>query len=248
MLVFIAPAVGSFLTVLVDRLPRDEDVVHARSRCRSCQESLRAWDLVPLVSYIALRGRCRYCGANIPAFTFHVEAMALGAAGMAVVWGSDAVDMAVSALWLWILIALTACDLTWFRLPNVLTAALAFASLIMAVLPGGIALEQAMIGAVFGVGSFTLLAWGYQVVRHRVGLGQGDVKLMLGLGAFAGPFDLPLLVLVAALLALLFALLTARRSGGLDPARAVPFGAALCISGGILWIARAAEVPSLPLW
>ncbi len=218
-----------------------------RSRCRSCGTVLDVKDLVPLVSYIILRGRCRHCHSSIPAQSFHVELLALGAAVLAIIAGGSAAEMGVTALWLWLLITLTACDLIWFRLPNAPTAVLALVSLAMATLPGGPGLQQAVIGALIGAGSFALLAWGYHKLRGRVGLGQGDVKLMVGLGAFAGPFDVPLLVLVAALLALLFALLTRRQSGGLGPMRALPFGAALCISAGLLWIVRAGDVLSLPL-
>ncbi|MEO0372279.1 MAG: prepilin peptidase, partial [Pseudomonadota bacterium] len=78
LLIMLAPAIGSFLAVLVDRLPRGEDVVRARSGCRECATPIAPWDLIPIASYIALRGRCRICAAPIPAFHLYVELLALG--------------------------------------------------------------------------------------------------------------------------------------------------------------------------
>ncbi|MBY5935567.1 prepilin peptidase [Tateyamaria omphalii] len=237
LVLLISPAVGSFLAVLVDRLPRGEDVVRAPSACRSCGARLGLRDLVPVLSFVLLRGRCRRCCASIPPMTLYIEILAIGAAVLAVLAGGGPVAVLLNALWLWLLVALAATDLVWFRLPDPLTAALGAVALGLAALPGGIGLIPALVGAVAGAGSFAALRWAYARLRGREGLGMGDVKLMAGLGGFAGVAALPQLVLVAALMALAAALVT---RGGMAGTRALPFGAALCAAGAVLWLMRAA--------
>jgi hypothetical protein len=124
-LLMVAPAVGSFLGALIDRLPREEDILRAPSRCRSCGTRLRAVDLVPLLSFVVLRGKCRYCAAPLPGWLPLMELAAFGLAGLAVLRGGDDWQIWTSAGVLWLLLALGVCDLLWFRLPDALTAALA---------------------------------------------------------------------------------------------------------------------------
>ena len=231
LLLLTAPAAGSFLAVLVDRLPRGEDVVTAPSRCRACKTRLGLRDLVPLLSYPLLRGCCRHCGAPVPGWLWLMELAALGLAGLAMLRGGTVWEIWCSALLLWLLLALAVSDLRTFRLPDALTAALAALCL-------GAALAQglfvwALAGGLIGAGSFLLLRIAYAALRGREGLGLGDVKLMAGLGALTGPAQLPLLVLVAALSALIAAALT---RGGWAADRPLPFGVALCAAGALVWL------------
>jgi len=238
LLLVISPMIGSFLAVLVDRLPRGQSVVAPRSACRSCDTPLGPRDLMPVVSFAMLRGRCRHCGAPIPPMTLYVELLAIGAALLAILNGGDPAFVVLNAVWLWLLIALAATDLIWFRLPDLLTAALGLTALALALGPYGPSLAHAAWGAALGAGSFALLRWAYATLRGQDGLGLGDVKLMVGLGAFAGTEALPHMVLIAALLALAGAVLTGRSAGGLAATRALPFGAALCGAGALLWLLR----------
>ena len=103
---------------------------------------------------------------------------------------------------------------------------------------------RAALGALLGAGSFVILRWSYWLWRGREGLGLGDVKLMVGLGAFAGPYDLPLLILLAAFSALGVALLQRLLSPApLAPDRPLPFGAALCAATAVLWLIGPQLVP-----
>ncbi|MFC4217471.1 prepilin peptidase [Pseudophaeobacter arcticus] len=253
-LLLLAPALGSFLGVLVDRLPRGEDVLWAPSRCRSCAQRLQIRDLLPILSFVWMRGRCRSCGAAIPPWSLYLEIIATGCAVLALAAGGSGVTVLMSCLFLWGLLALALCDLLWLRLPDPLTLSLAGVVLIWAWLGGRQDLGLALLGAGLGSTSFLALRLGYQKLRHREGLGLGDVKLMVGLGGFAGPFDLPLLVLVAALLALvkplaklliggLASLLLSERGRERQAAeigqQALPFGTALCAAAALLWLARA---------
>lgn len=230
-LLLIAPAIGSFMGVLTDRLPRGEDVIRSPSRCRRCDTRLGPRDLVPILSYAAQRGRCRHCGAPVPGYLWLMEIAALGLAALAILRGGELWEVWCSAALLWLLLTLAVCDLIWFRLPDGLTAALAALCLGTALASGFFL--YALGGALIGVGAFWLLRIAYRAARGREGLGLGDVKLMAGLGALVGPHDLPLLVLIAALAALLAALLT---RGGLRRDLPLPFGAALAAAGALLWL------------
>ncbi|MGR1580852.1 prepilin peptidase [Thalassobius sp. S69A] len=247
LLVMCGPFVGSFLGVLVDRLPRGQDVVWGRSACRRCGTRLAFRDLIPVVSYLWLRGACRHCAGGIAPWVLYLEIAATGGAVLAAMAAPSAGLAWVWAVWLWLLLALAMCDLTRFRLPDPLTLCAFVVALVIAVMPGGIGMQAGLTGALAGAGSFAALRWGYRALRGREGLGLGDVKLMAGLGAWSGVRDLPLLVLIAASCALAVALVprVLARSRGTKPLalRALPFGAALCGSAGALWLARVLAVP-----
>lgn len=258
MLIVISPAIGSFAAVLVDRLVRGEDVVLARSRCRSCQTRLTARDLIPLLSFLRQLGCCRHCGAAIPRWVLAMELAALALALIVVaLWAPYADQRATPAMMLvdgallWVLLTLIATDLLWMRLPDLLTAGLLGLALLRALLwaqnplapyfPVAVGPQDALIGALCGVASFAALRLGYHRWRGREGLGMGDVKLMAGLGALAGPLDVPLLVLMAALGALgtVAALgLSTMGQHRLQASTALPFGAALAGAGITLWALR----------
>ena len=238
-LVLGAPFVGSFLAVLMDRLARGEDVVSKRSACRSCAAVLGPRDLVPVVSFALHKGRCRACAAPIPAWLLYSELLATGGALFAAIAGADVISVLVYALFLWLLIALAGADLLWMRLPDALTLSLAITGFGLALLPGGVGASGALLGAVLGAGSFALLRAIYMQVRGVEGLGLGDIKLMVGLGAFAGAYDLALLVLIAALGALGIAAIQSRADkAALSARRPLPFGAALCAAAALIWVAR----------
>ncbi|SFL05231.1 Type IV leader peptidase family protein [Shimia haliotis] len=148
-------------------------------------------------------------------------------------------DLILNMLLLWVLITLFATDVLWMRLPDVLTLTLCVVAVLLA--NDKVA---AFFGGALGVAVFAGLRWGYWKIRGREGLGLGDVKLMAGLGALSGPLDLPLLVLVAALLALAGAAGLRLSGRKIDGTTAVPFGAFLVVSGMLIWLAR--TLGSLP--
>ncbi|MFK7940745.1 MAG: A24 family peptidase [Roseovarius sp.] len=237
LLVLISPAVGSFLALLADRLPRGEDVVRARSYCRSCKHTLGLRDLIPVVSFGVSGGRCHHCGAAIPPWLLYMEILATGCAVVAVILSQSPAEAWGYALFLWVLLTLVACDLLWFRLPDQLTGALLVIAMMLAWMTPYISLPQALLGAVIGTGGFWALRWGYRAVRGREGLGLGDVKLMAGLGAALGPYDLPLMLLLASLTALAVAGVGMMRSPrALNATRPLPFGAALAAATALLWV------------
>lgn len=255
LMALLGAAAGSFAGVLADRLPRGEDVLVARSRCRSCGRALGPRDLVPVLSFAVSRGRCRTCGAAIPPWLLLMELAGAGLGMLALIAAPPGLPaLALTAAVLWCLLALAAADLLWFRLPDALTASLLALALAVAALQGGgmhPTLAEAAITAAAASGVFWAIRAAYKALRGREGLGLGDVKLIAGLGALAGPPDLPLVVLLAALGALTSVLAGAAAAALRAPSpgraearrhlaatRPLPFGAALAAAGALVWLWR----------
>lgn len=173
---------GSFLNVVAHRLPRGLSLSRPASRCPSCEHPIRARDNVPVLSWLALRGRCRDCGASISARYPLVEAAtaALFAATVAVRY-PDRAPIALGLLLVAFLVPLALIDLDERRLPDALTAPAAAAALIAgAVLDPGGEVERLVAGAAAG-GCFLAIAFAYPA-----GMGLGDVKLAGVLGLYLG--------------------------------------------------------------
>ncbi|GGA29462.1 prepilin peptidase [Neptunicoccus cionae] len=235
-LLLISPAVGSFLGVLVDRLPRGEDVVRQPSACRGCGQKIPARDLVPLLSYLLLRGRARCCGAKIPPLLPLLEAGAFLVALLMLLLAQSDLHMLFGTLYLWLLLALLASDATVMRLPDPLTAALLLVGLALAWEDPYRSLPAALLAALGAAAVFWGIRIAYFFLRGREGLGLGDVKLIGGIAAGLGAAQTPLAVLVAALLALGFAAAQALwRQTPPSATTALPFGSFLCLGAALVW-------------
>lgn len=232
--VVIAPIVGSFLSVLATRLPAGQGVVLGRSRCPRCGHALGPAELVPLASFLWLRGRCRHCRAAIDALYPLLE---IGAAGVAL-WAAaltEGGDLWASCALGWLLLALAAADWRTFLLPDALVLAVAVAGLGATALLMPEELADHVIGAAAGFLVFAAVAALYRRWRGREGLGLGDAKLLGALGAWVSWPGLPSTVLIGAVAALAAALLLglARRLGAADR---LPFGPFLALGGWIVWL------------
>jgi leader peptidase (prepilin peptidase)/N-methyltransferase len=178
--------VGSFLNVVIHRLPRHESLVAPRSRCPACQAPIRPADNVPVVSFLALRGRCRACRQPIP---WRYPAVELGTAGLFVALAARLGPVAVLPAYLVLaasLVAVAAIDAATSRIPRSLvwaTAALGAPLLVVGALPGGQwhRLAAAAVGAAVGFGFLYLV----HVAAPR-GMGFGDVRLSGLIGGFLG--------------------------------------------------------------
>ncbi|MDQ2765335.1 MAG: prepilin peptidase, partial [Pseudomonadota bacterium] len=201
----LAPFIGSFLGVLIVRLPTRTAVVMARSACPKCGHRLGITDLIPVLSFLLLRGRCRYCRQPIALYHPTVELAAVGVVLWA--WWSDpdATDVWLSCALGWTLLALAWIDWTEFQLPDVLTLPLLLIGLTLTSVRQPQALTDHCLAAAFGYLSFQGLALGYRRLRGHDGLGGGDAKLIASAGAWCGLAALPLVVLGSAMLGLLLA-------------------------------------------
>ncbi len=220
--------IGSFLNVVVYRLPRAESLVSPGSRCPGCGTAVKAYDNVPVFGWLLLRGRCRSCRAPISARYPIVEALTGALAVAVVLTKHSAADVALGLVLVGVLVPIALIDLEHRIIPNKITlpAAVAAVAIGAALDLKGVP-EQLIAGA--GAGGF-LLAF---LLAYPRGMGMGDVKLAAVLGLFLGR---------SVAVAILAAVLTGTVVGALVMARvgvekgrktAVPFGPFLAIGGVI---------------
>lgn len=227
---------GSFIATLVLRWPTGRSVL-GRSQCDGCGRSLAAADLVPLLSALASRGRCRTCGASIAPFHWRVElgAALIGVAALAAMPGTAGW---LWALFGWLLLPLALLDARHFWLPDRLNALLAITGLLLAGPMLGITLPDRWIGALVGGIVLALVAWAYRRMRGAEGMGGGDPKLVAAIGAWLGWQALPLLLLLASLGGIVWAIIAQGKGDQPLGERRVPFGAFACT----------AAFMAVPLW
>ncbi len=234
--VILAPFVGSFLAVLVRRLPRGESVVRPRSHCEACGRVLGVAELIPVLSFAALRGRCAGCGSPISPDHLLIELAAVlpPLAVMALIPDAPvALALFGSALG-WVLLALSAIDWRHWRLPDALTLPLLVLALGWTAWWEPDALADHALAAASGWLGIAVLAAAYRRVRGRPGLGLGDAKLLGAGGAAIGLEGLGPCLLLAALLGIALALARHGRRAG--RASAVPFGPALALAIFASWL------------
>jgi leader peptidase (prepilin peptidase)/N-methyltransferase len=244
--------VGSFLNVVIHRVPvmlqretdnfiaieRDEAVpnqghynlLFPRSACPACGHRLSALDNIPLMSWLWLRGRCRYCRAPISARYPLVELLSALLSGW-VIWrlGSD-IDGLAALLLVWVLLALAFIDLDTQFLPDDLTLPLLWVGLLFNISSTFTPLTDAVIGTAAGYLVLWLVYWGYRLVTGKEGMGYGDFKLLAALGAWLGWLMLPLIVLLSSAVgAVVGVLLILLRGHQRD--KPIPFGPFLALAG-----------------
>lgn len=229
--------VGSFLATLIVRWPRGEQAVTGRSRCDACGRELTVLELLPIVSWIAIAGKCRSCGASIARTHFWVEVAAAVLAGLALALQPNVQGIALALFWL-LLIAPAVLDARHQWLPDPLTIALVAGGLFLGGYATGVPPAPRLIGGAAGFLGLWLIARAYALVRKREGLGQGDPKLLGAIGLWTGWHALPVILLVAAIAGLAAAIAQGRSR--LDR---MPFGSLLA-AGAFVWTALlAAGVP-----
>ncbi len=237
-------AIGSFLNVVIYRLPRDESVVRPASRCPACGSAIAWWANIPIVSYLALRGKCVACKARIsPRYPIVEAATGLLFVALLARWGFEPqllVGWALSAA----LVAVIFIDAEHQIIPNSITLPgipLGLACAWLLPTPPGIL--DALLGLVIAGGMMWAVAAIYEWRTSRMGLGMGDVKLVAMLGCFLGLQAALGVLVIGSFLGLgqgLF-LMVFKRAGRLTR---IPFGPALA-AAGILHLFDPAVFPRL---
>src|ERR1700704_5503354 len=211
-----------------------------RSACPACKAPIKAWQNIPVVSWLILRGRCAVCNAKI-SLRYPLVELATGLSSAWVAWHFGfGVPAACALLVTWSLIALTGIDIDHQLLPDGITLPLMWAGLLAAVVVGPIAgspipvsAHDAIIGAVSGYVSLWLVFHTFRLITGKEGMGYGDFKLFAALGAWLGWKLLPLVILLSAATgALLGILMIVLR--GRDRSAPMPFGPYLAAAG---WLA-----------
>jgi len=217
---------GSFLTVVAHRVPRGESVVGGRSHCPACGAQIAAYDNVPVLSWLLLRGRARCCGAPISS-RYPLTELVLGAlfAVTALVFQDEPAQLLLGLVFVTTLLAVTLTDLERRIIPNkiLLVAAILAVAIVAPTDPGSLP-ERAIAAA--GAGGLLLAA----ALAYPRGMGLGDVKLAALMGLYLGR-DVAPAILVALLAGSLVGLAMMARHGAAARKRAIPFGPFLALGG-----------------
>jgi len=247
--------VGSFLNVVILRLPRSmeaswraqccelleqpapaEDkvgIVFPASHCPSCKTPIKPWHNIPVISYLFLRGKCAHCKARIsPRYPIIELSTAVLSVLVVAAWGPGMATLAALAI-TWCLIALTVIDFDTQLLPDSITLPLLWAGLIANSFGLITDLPSALWGAVFGYLSLWSVFWVFKIITGKEGMGYGDFKLLAALGAWVGWQMLPLIIILSSLVGAIIGIgLVILR--GRDKNIPIPFGPYLAIAG---WLA-----------
>ncbi|MCR6668348.1 MAG: A24 family peptidase [Methyloversatilis sp.] len=247
-------AVGSFLNVVIHRLPimmerewaaqcadlRGEpapefdalSLMWPRSRCPKCGHGITALENIPVLSWLLLRGRCRGCGTSISARYPLIELLT-GLLTLACAWSFGPTTLLIGGLaFVWALIALTFIDLDTQLLPDSITLPLIWAGLLLNLTGGFTDLVSSVIGAMAGYLVLWAVYWAFKLATGKEGMGYGDFKLLAAIGAFLGWQILPVVILLSSLVGAVVGIgLIALRSHGRDVP--IPFGPYLAAAGVI---------------
>jgi len=229
---------GSFIATILIRWPQGRSVIAGRSRCDSCGRPLGPGDMVPILSYAALHGKCRACGVRIDRRHFAVELAAATLGLVALVAHPLPLAAITLGLGLWLLL-LAMLDLEHQWLPDRLTLPLVPLGLMAAWAGFGPSLIERAIGAVAGWAALFLIALAYRRLRGREGMGGGDPKLLAGIGAWVGAFQLPFVLLGAGLLGLAAILLMRLRGEQVSATTRLPLGTLMAVAAWPIWLITA---------
>ncbi len=220
--------IGSFLNVCIYRLPLSKSIVSPRSMCWNCATPIAAYDNIPIVSYLWLRGRCRHCGIGIPPRYPMVELLGgLFALGTYLKFGLT-IEALIYFIFFAVLLMVTFIDLDHRIIPDSITLPGIPVFFIAGLFLPRITYIEALLGILIGGGSLLIVAWTYSAIAKKEGMGGGDIKLLAMIGAIVGWKGVLFTIFVASLvgtLAGLLAMLRLRQGMKL----AVPFGPFLSI-------------------
>lgn len=251
--------VGSFLNVVILRLPArmaasweqeareilqlDDEVeplppgiVRVRSHCPQCKHALSVMDNIPLVSWLLLKGRCRYCQAKI-SIQYPIVELLTGVLSAVIVWRMGPGLAALAGLvFTWLLIALSGIDFRTQLLPDQMTFPLLWLGLLLSLLPMFVPATTAIVGAALGYLSLWSVYWVFKLLTGKEGMGHGDFKLLAALGAWMGPGSLLPIVLMSSLIGAIVgvALIMMRKQDRNIP---MPFGPFIAAAGWVWFIA-----------
>jgi leader peptidase (prepilin peptidase)/N-methyltransferase len=232
---------GSFLATVMIRWPQGRSALGGRSRCDSCDAPLGFRDLVPILSFVAMRGRCRQCAATIDRRHIAVE-IAAASIGLVALLAHPLPLAAISALLGWWLLLAALLDLEQHWLPDLLTLPLIPLGLAAAWAGFGPPLVDRAAGAAIGWLVLALIAFAYRRLRGREGMGGGDPKLFAAIGAWLGAWQLPFVLLGASLAGLAAILLMRLRGEAVGATTRLPLGTLMAVAAWPLWLVVAGVV------
>ncbi len=239
--VAIAPFIGSFLGLVVRRLPVGGGVVAGRSGCPHCGRTLSPLELIPVASWLLQGGKCRGCGAALGSFYPTIELAAATIAVFAVLLTDGPASAWLACGLGWTLLTLSWIDAETMFLPDILTLPLILAGLALSVAGGSDAMLASGLGAALGYGLIWAVARIYAWRSGRPGLGEGDLKLFAASGAWLGWQMLPAVIFAASALGIVAALLAMALGRKLTRETRIPFGPFIAAATWLGFIAEHAN-------
>jgi leader peptidase (prepilin peptidase)/N-methyltransferase len=226
--------IGSFLNVCIYRIPEGKSIIHPPSACPQCGYRIRFYDNIPIVSYILLRGRCRRCKVHIPVRYPLVE-LITGLAALAVFLKyGPTLAAGIYFLFIAVLLVITFIDIDHQIIPDILSVSGIPLFFLLGFLIPFITWKDALIGILAGGGLLYAVAFGYQLLTGRDGMGGGDIKLLAMIGAMIGWQGILFTVFVSSLSGTVIGLLLALPAGRSMKSR-LPFGPFLA-AGAIAYL------------
>jgi leader peptidase (prepilin peptidase)/N-methyltransferase len=257
----IGAVIGSFLNVVIHRVPREESIAFPSSHCPSCGAAIRPYDNIPILSYLLLGGRCRACRVRIPVRYPAVEALTAALFALTFLHTGLTLALPFDLVFVAIIISLVFIDAEHMILPDVINfPGLAFALVARALVPNlygvqmlsegalagwpqwALSLVGAVLGALLGGGSLWLVGWLWERVRGVEAMGLGDVKMMLMVGAYLGWPLTALTIFLGVLTGSIIGVALMLRRGERDMQMLLPFGIFLGLGAIISLLAGTAIV------
>ena len=205
------------------------DLIKPDSRCPKCQHKIRAWENIPVISWLMLRAKCSQCSSPISVRYPLIELLTGILTALIAAYFGYSILALFAMLAIWLLIAMSFIDLDTTLLPDTLTLPFLWLGLIASTINPEISPTDAIWGAVFGYLSLWSVFWGFKLLTGKDGMGYGDFKLLAGIGAWVGWQHLPTVILLSSLVgALIGGLLVWRHK---NRALQIPFGPYLAVAG-----------------
>jgi leader peptidase (prepilin peptidase)/N-methyltransferase len=239
--------IGSFSNVIIHRLPikinnlnkKEINLFVPRSHCPNCEKTIPWIDLIPILSWVLLKGKCRFCKTKI-SMRYPIVELVHGLSWLMISFNHDPIDALIWSMVISIIINLAIIDRLSYLLPNVLIYPFALSGIVVsATRTQLITVEQAVAGAIFGYLLLFTIGKYFEKLKEKVVLGGGDVKYVGALGAWFGPINLPYILIIASGLAIIVVLIEKiikKQSMNEIKNKYVPFGVYLSVAGFILYI------------
>lgn len=255
--------VGSFLNVVIYRLPvmmekqwlcecrdllQDElkggknskqegsfNLMKPDSHCPSCKSPVKAWQNIPIISYLMLKGRCHKCGVHISARYPLIELLTAVASSVVAWKFGYSIQALLMIAVTWSFITLIFIDIDHMLLPDQITLPLLWLVLVASISPVFLSAEQTILGAAVGYLSLWSVYWVFKLVTGKEGMGYGDFKLMAVVGAVVGAIKLPMVILMSSLVGAVIGIAGIILAGK-DGNKPIPFGPYIAIAGWIVML------------
>jgi leader peptidase (prepilin peptidase)/N-methyltransferase len=222
-LALLGAVIGSFLNVVIHRLPLKISVKSPPSSCPKCKKRIAPWDNIPIVSWLLLGGKCRHCRERISVRYPVVEGMTAALFAVVGATVTNPIALPFTLVFVAAMVVVTFIDLDHMIIPDSITIPGTVIGLVAAFLGVAVEPKEAMIGILVGAGGLLTVAIGYRAATGRDGLGGGDVKLLGMVGAFLGPAGAFLTIMIGSIAGALYACLFLLRAGEGRTAE-LPFG------------------------